>query len=57
MQKIISFGLAIVIAMTAFIVTMLTKPPVSESRPASRIDTYELTLQSNIASGKNYDCN
>lgn len=57
MKKVLSFGTAVAIAIAAFIVTMLIKPPVSESRPVSRIDTYELTLQSSIASGKDYDCN
>lgn len=57
MRKIISFGMAIVVAIMAFIVTMLTKPPVSESKSASRIDTYELTLQSTVAPEEDRDCN
>ena len=57
MHNLTSFCAAVAIATTAFIFTMLTKPPVSESRPVSRIDTYELTLHSTIASGEDYDCN
>lgn len=57
MPKVMSFCAAVALAMTAFVFTMMTKPPVSESRPAARIDTRELTLQSDLTSSKDYDCN
>ena len=44
MKKAVSFGTVFTIAISVFVVTMLTKSPVSESRPVPRIDTIELTL-------------
>ena len=36
---------------------MLTDPTVSEAMPVTSIDTYELTINSKIDPGKDYDCN
>ncbi|WP_181017261.1 MULTISPECIES: hypothetical protein [unclassified Methylobacterium] len=56
MRSVTTLAVAFVIAAAAFTITMLTKPPVSEARAISRIDTYALTLGAHPADAQSYDC-
>lgn len=56
MRSLITLAVAFVMAAAAFAITMLTKPPVSEARTVSRIDTYALTLNAHPADAQSYDC-
>lgn len=44
MKKVTTFAAAFILATAAFAITMLTRPPVSEARPVTSIDTYALTI-------------
>jgi hypothetical protein len=57
MRAIIAFAGAFCVAAAAFVITMITQPPVSEAGTISSIDTYALTMVSPIVSGQEYDCN
>ncbi|GJD97221.1 hypothetical protein [Methylobacterium iners] len=54
MRVVTAFAAAFGLASTAFVITMLTKPPVSEARAISTIDTYALTLSSPVSTGEAY---
>ncbi len=54
MRVVTAFAAAFGLASTAFVITMLTKPPVSEARAISTIDTYALTLSSPVSTGETY---
>lgn len=55
MKKIATLAAALTIAVTAFGITMLMKPPASIAQPISSIDTYALTLKADPAMGESYD--
>ncbi|MBY0257533.1 hypothetical protein [Methylobacterium sp.] len=57
MRSLTTLGIACAMAAAAFGITMLTKPPVSQARAISSIDTYALTLSARPLDGQNYDCN
>lgn len=56
MRSLMTFAVAFAMAAAAFGVTMLTKPPVSEARVISTIDTRALTLGAHPADALAYDC-
>lgn len=56
MRSLMTLAVAFAVATAAFTITMLTKPPVSEARIISSIDTYALTLSAHPADAQSYDC-
>ena len=56
MRLLTTLAAAFVIATAAFAITMLTRPPVSQARAISTIDTYALTLGANPADAQSYEC-
>lgn len=57
MKRASTFAAAFVLAAAAFTITMLTRPPVSEARPVSSIDTYTLTINAAPDGETGYDAN